>query len=492
MTNSTDKGSGDQRLEEILEIIKLIAQKSIEGGYLFRGEAKCYENVSSGLYREIMRGVSEPFDVEEIQQRHLDTSKRFTTETDDVQILTQLQHYGDITNLIDFTTDYHISLFFACDGAPDETGRVILLRANEDEANAQIFRPTIPLNRVLAQKSVFVRPRKGIVLPNDIIPIPPEMKQPILKHLRRSHGISRETIYNDLLGFIKVRRAQRAAEDECDTGHAYHQNRDYGKAIEHYSRAIETDPQMFVALVNRSDAYCKIACYERAAQDADLAIEIYPHHPAPYNNRGNAYGNQGLNDWAIEDFSKAIELDPQHYSAFVNRGNAYANKGDYERAVQEYNAAIGISSDQVEVYCHRGLAYGYLGDTELAIGDFTSAIELDPSCAQAFANRANAYILQGRLTHAIDDCNIGISLEPEGAINYYNRAIALTGLGKWEEAHSDISKATSLGYAVAKTFLDDHASLRKFETKYEVKIPDHLAAELATQERAHPTSSNRA
>ena len=39
-------------------------------------------------------------------------------ESVDFEILTELQHYGGKTNLIDFTTDYLIALFFACDGSP--------------------------------------------------------------------------------------------------------------------------------------------------------------------------------------------------------------------------------------------------------------------------------------------------------------------------------------------------------------------------------------
>ena len=38
----------------------------------------------------------------------------------DLSILTQLQHYESQTNLIDFTTDFNIALFFACDGQPGE------------------------------------------------------------------------------------------------------------------------------------------------------------------------------------------------------------------------------------------------------------------------------------------------------------------------------------------------------------------------------------
>ncbi len=40
-------------------------------------------------------------------------------------MLVEMQHFGGKTNLIDFTTDYRVALFFACDGAHGECGRVV-------------------------------------------------------------------------------------------------------------------------------------------------------------------------------------------------------------------------------------------------------------------------------------------------------------------------------------------------------------------------------
>lgn len=55
-------------------------------------------------------------------------AKEYTDKTNKFEILTELQHYGGNTNLIDFTTDALVAIFFACDGEPEKTGRVILLQ----------------------------------------------------------------------------------------------------------------------------------------------------------------------------------------------------------------------------------------------------------------------------------------------------------------------------------------------------------------------------
>ena len=81
-----------------------------------------------------------------------------------------------------------------------------MLQQTEDiKEEYQIEAPQSPQNRVIAQKSIFVRPPKGFIEPEqyEIIHIPKSLKESMLTHLQQYHGISPETIYNDLHGFIK-------------------------------------------------------------------------------------------------------------------------------------------------------------------------------------------------------------------------------------------------------------------------------------------------
>ena len=197
----------ETELNRILEIIGRIAETTSDGDFIYRGEREHFEKVSSSLWRECREEIgSEEFDIEAIQQRMLTVAKDYTHEEDDFEILTELQHYGGHTNLIDFTTDNHIALFFACDGSPDKDGRIILLeRTEEKNRNYGIDKPRNPQNRIIAQKSIFVRPPKGFIEPEHfaVIDIPELLKEPMLNHLQKQHDISTKTVYNDLHGFIR-------------------------------------------------------------------------------------------------------------------------------------------------------------------------------------------------------------------------------------------------------------------------------------------------
>lgn len=199
-------------LIDVRNIVKEIEEKASDGDYIYRGEPEHHEEppyygkICSSLYRQYARIEADEFDIESIQGEILDEAKAYCHETNDlIEIITQLQHYGGKTNLIDFTTDHLIAIFFACDSSASikEDGRIILLEKKEERKN-QILYPQNPRNRVIAQKSVFVRHPNGYLGPNEveIITIPARLKLPLLTYLRKYHGISTEkstTIFMDLL-----------------------------------------------------------------------------------------------------------------------------------------------------------------------------------------------------------------------------------------------------------------------------------------------------
>ena len=77
-------------LAEVIDIIGEIARKSNSSDFIYRGEPKCYPTVSSSLYREAIElGISD-VDVEVLQRADLADAERYTHETDDFTILTEL------------------------------------------------------------------------------------------------------------------------------------------------------------------------------------------------------------------------------------------------------------------------------------------------------------------------------------------------------------------------------------------------------------------
>ena len=119
---------------KIQKIFSEIAEKSASDDYIYRGEPKDYGKVSSNLYRQYKTiiGKGKRFrNIKEAQAEILKDAKEYTDADGEFEMLSELQHYGGKTNLIDFTTDYHIAIFFACDQSPDEDGRLILQKKSQ-------------------------------------------------------------------------------------------------------------------------------------------------------------------------------------------------------------------------------------------------------------------------------------------------------------------------------------------------------------------------
>ena len=437
----------------VLEKITEIANASADGDYIYRGEPECYEKISSNLYREYEDDIeTEHFDIKVVQDELLKEAREYTThEMDNLEILTELQHHGGKTNLIDFTTDYLVALFFACDGNRDEPGRVILLE-KESEAY-KVVKPPRTVARVGGQKSIFVQATKGVVAPDIMVCIPANLKEDMLDYLQKHHDISTKTIYNDLHGYIENRRIHKSAYTEFYKGATCQDRGDstrdpaekqdwYNKAVEHYTEAIALNPKLIQA----------------------------------YNNRGNVYRSKGKFDTAIQDYNTAIALNPEFAGAYHNRGAAYGKKGELDSAIQNYNTAIALNPELADTYSNRGYTYLEIGNLEKAVQDYNRAIALNSNDAETYNNRGAAYYRKGEFDTAIQDYNTTIDLNPEFADAYYNRGEVWLHLREWEKARADLITAKNMGVDLVASFHNEYESIEDFEAKHGVKVLEDIVA----------------
>ena len=196
--------------------------------------------------------------------------KTWGINSEEYKILCQIQHYGGSTNLIDFTTDYFVTLFFACINDRTKPGRVIFVKATPLPVR-------IKDARIQAQKSVFVWDRQdGFLTPDDSdqVMVPTQLKDPLLLYLKQCHDISSETLFPDIQGAVdfwnskqspwfhnhkaELKRKQKADEEAI---------RIYGKSLE-----IELDPQV---LAGRGISNFNLERWDAAHEDLKKAIMLF-------------------------------------------------------------------------------------------------------------------------------------------------------------------------------------------------------------------------
>ena len=184
-------------------------------GYIFRGEDQKYSKVSSTLYRQYS-GLGDDIPILDIERELVDKAKQhIRPNATNIEVLTELQHYGGATSLIDFTQNILIALFFSCDGTLEEDGRIIQVDTDDVpeekdisyNRNLEMMRifPTGKSPRVIFQSSVFVRPLSGFIDKEKykIMIVEKNIKNFLLDYLDKNFNISRNTIYNDMQGFIR-------------------------------------------------------------------------------------------------------------------------------------------------------------------------------------------------------------------------------------------------------------------------------------------------
>ena len=421
---------------EIIEIIKEVVEKSAGGNYIYRGEPKSHKRVSSSLWRLLQKddGVNMALpDIKGVRELNLKDARRYAgdTDIDDFELEAQLQHNGGKTNLIDFTTDYLIALFFACDGKPTKDGRVLLLQQDETTRD-WIKKPKNPEHRVIAQKSIFVQPPEGFIERcnyGEPIKICKDLKKPMLDYLRKHHGISSQSIYNDLQGYIKHQGIHHEAYNNLRRG-----------------------------------VYCKIEGgffaggedkYDEAIRHYDEAIALHPEFAQAYYERGMAYRNKENFEKAVEDLTKAIELNPDFIESYTERGFNRIRIGEYDGAISDYNWIINHYPDDASAYCNLSDAYRRKGDFESALKKCNKAIDLNPNYNYPYRLRGNVYHDQNEYEKAISDFTKVIDLLsddafPDKPIAYESRSKVYRAMSKEDCANADFAKAQELRNARAE------------------------------------------
>jgi tetratricopeptide (TPR) repeat protein len=102
--------------------------------------------------------------------------------------------------------------------------------------------------------------------------------------------------------------------------------------------------EAFLLLKNGLDYYKKKQ-FDRAIQEFTKAINLEPRYTTAYYNRGCAYLGKGDHEKAIEDFSIAIAIDSSYANAYYNRGLAYERRNQTERAKGDFQKACAFKDE---------------------------------------------------------------------------------------------------------------------------------------------------
>ena len=392
--NIGNQSDSQHKPSTVQEIIDEILKKSSCGNFIYRGESKCYEKVSSGLYRAytggnmIIRDKKIAGAIQESEKEILSDAKAYLGETDyaeilarlecgmkdakvapglkpilssaqehlgktkDLKILAELQHYGLATNLIDFTQDYLVALFFASHKDLYENGRVIVLENNNKSTeDFNIVEAPLMIDRAVFQRSVFVEASEGFINIDQrcIVDICHTLKKPLQDHLEKYHGLSTKGIYNDIHGFIrsyniypdpyrKLLEGQNCFENVFSAKKREEQLQWCEKAIEIFNGILDSNRDLPEAYLNRGWVHFRLGEYYDKQNDASEEDTVDSH---------------GFYHKAVKDCTEAINQDCDYGEAYATRGKAYNSMREFHRALEDFDRTKSLRVEDEEVDADR-------------------------------------------------------------------------------------------------------------------------------------------
>ena len=201
--------------QEIVELLRIASIANETRLFIFRGEPELYGSVRSTLARHWNTDSPEALRI--LVESSLQAARQYlpNEQHEDLGLSAVIQHMGGKTNLVDFTTEVWVALFFACldDREPPKkgnTGRVYALDWIKAEHELEVHSlehqtSQIQRNRWEQQSGVVIIPQTGTVPSTsltEIARIPSEHKEAVNRFLDNI-GVSTKTMFNDIEGYIR-------------------------------------------------------------------------------------------------------------------------------------------------------------------------------------------------------------------------------------------------------------------------------------------------
>ena len=192
--------------------------------------------------------------------------------------------------------------------------------------------------------------------------------------------------------------------------------RAWDKAIASYDRAIEKDPALWAAHMNRGIALGRSGDFKKALAAFEQALQQGGAEKAEvYYNLGNLYQERAMYSAAVDAYrmSLALETNP-NIDTLLNLSAAYVFLRQYDSANQTYEYIRTLAPDDPRPLHGLGLVQQLNDHFQDAVGTYEQVHALAPQFALSYFNKARCLAQMQDWDEAIGSLQDFLRHEPEG------------------------------------------------------------------------------
>eukprot|EP00118_Oscarella_pearsei_P015724 m.143590 g.143590 ORF g.143590 m.143590 type:complete len:1883 (+) comp38394_c1_seq23:49-5697(+) len=175
----------------------------------------------------------------------------------------------------------------------------------------------------------------------------------------------------------KAIQMRPSAELLTNRGVVHQFTRNVVNAMRDFQAAIKLDSSYSLAYFNAANVYFGQRQFHRALEYYTKALESEPNDESMLLNRAITRVVLGQTDEALEDFNKAALYSPHWAHIYYNRGNLYKSLGRFAEAEMDYTRALALQPGDSLVYSQRADVIAKQDREDEALDDYKKAVYLE-------------------------------------------------------------------------------------------------------------------
>jgi len=208
---------------------------------------------------------------------------------------------------------------------------------------------------------------------------------------------------------------------------------DFEQAFACFDKALELNPKMIWAMVNKAIVLRKNQRTQEAVAQLLHALKIDERFIPALYQLSICYRQIGQNDLALTAIKSAVTDNNAPDFAFVEYGKVLLGLKQVSQALDAFDKAIETNRFCQDAYFEKALILS-VDHPEQAEEMYRDLIRINPSCAAAYNNLGSLLYNQGRTNEALEMYRQVVILNPHDMSASFNLAVALEDLSEYEEA----------------------------------------------------------